>query len=158
MPSKLQSVLLAGLAAGVLTSVVSMIPVVGGCIACLLYAGAGVLAVWHYTSTNELTLTGGQGAGVGAMAGLASAIVGTILSQLAIALGLMPSFKEMMAKGMENMDPAQAEQMEGLFGSPAFFAGIIVVGIIIAAILGTVGGAIGASLFKSGPVTSDEGF
>ncbi len=144
--------LLGGLAVGVITSLLASIPYVGSCFACLAYAGAGLLAVWHYTSTYTLTITGGQGAVMGAGAGVVAALVGTLIGQLASFFGLTPSFREAMTNAFENsaLDPEQAEQMQELFTSPFMLIGIVAVSLVISAILGAVGGTIGSSIFKKG--------
>lgn len=152
MPSKTQSILLAGVAIGVAAALFAIIPVAGGCLACIAYLGGGVLAVWHYTNTHQLTLSGGQGAGLGALAAVTAGIVATLLGYLFSAIGLTPSFQEMMQQQFAagNMDPAQRDQILALFESPLVIAGMILLGLIINAIIGAIGGAIGASLFKKG--------
>jgi hypothetical protein len=152
MPSKTQSVLLAGIAAGVITSLFTFIPLVGGCLGCLMYMAAGVLAVWHYTSTHEVTIPGGQGAGMGALAGLLSGAAASGLQQLFIATGIQPDMAEQVRQQMESSGAQndQQGQMLEMFSSPEFLVIMIAVGLLLAAILGAVGGAVGASLFKKG--------
>lgn len=152
MPSKMQSVLLAGVAVGVAAALFSIIPVAGSCLACLAYLGGGLLAVWHYTNTHRLTLTGGQGAGLGALAGGVAGVVAGLLTYLFSVIGLTPTFQEMMRQQLESsgMDPAQRDQMLAIFESPLVIAGMMLLGLLIDAIIGAIGGAIGASLFKKG--------
>ena len=152
MPSKTQSIVLGGLAIGVANVMLGLIPIAGGCLVCLAYIGAGLLATWHYTTVNELTITGGQGAGVGALAGIVAVVIGTIISLILSKLGITPDTMEAMRKGFEQsgMDPSQQEQLIELFSSPLAYAGLIFLGIIIGSLLGAAGGAIGASMFKKG--------
>lgn len=152
MPSKIQSILLAGAAIGVLAALFSLIPMAGSCLACIAYLAAGVVAVWHYTSTHQLTITGGQGAGLGALAAVMAGIVAAVLSYVFSAIGLMPNMQEMMRAQFESsgMDPDQIEQMIAIFESPLVIAGLYLVGLAVNAIVGAVGGAVGASIFKKG--------
>lgn len=158
MPSKTQSILLAGVAVGIAAALFSLIPVAGSCLACIAYICAGLLAVWHYTSTHQLTLTGGQGAGLGALAGIAAMIVASALGFLFSAIGLTPGWQELMMQQLEasGMDPAQQEEMAELFSSPLVWIGMFLLGLIIYAIVGAIGGAIGASIFKKGRDTFGE--
>jgi len=157
MPSKTSSIFLGGLAIGVAAIVLGLIPIVGGCLACIAYLGAGMLAVWHYTSMNELTLTGGQGAGMGALAGTVASVVGTIIQQVLSRIGLLPDWQDAMIEGLEQsgMDSGQVDQWIETLTSPLALVGLTVVGILFAAILGAIGGAIGASMFKKGGEITD---
>ena len=152
MPSKTQSILLGGGAIGVAAALLSLIPAAGGCLACLAVIGAGVLAVWHYTDTYNLTITGGQGAGMGALAGVVALVVAGLIGFLFQAIGLTPGFTEAFQEGFRqgNADPEQAEQILELITGPVGIITFIVVGLILYAILGMIGGVIGASIFKKG--------
>lgn len=156
MPAKTQSVLLAGLAMGLAAAVVSLLPAVGGCIACFLYFGAGLMAVWHYANTHGVTISGREGAGMGALAGIIAGTVAGLISLVLMAADLQPTFREAMEQQMEasGMDPAQMEQLEAMFESPLFILAVVVIGLTIDAIVGAIGGAVGASTFKKGPVES----
>lgn len=152
MPSKTQSILLGGAIVGVLVALLSQIPVVGGCIACLGYAAAGVVGVWHYTNTNELTIASGNGAGMGALAGVVAALIASLIGYVLMTMGLIPDMQQVLEQMSESgqMPDEQLEMMEGIFNSPLFFGGMIVLSTILGAILGAIGGAIGASMFKKG--------
>lgn len=152
MPSKSQSILLAGAAIGVAATILALIPVIGSCLACITYIGGGVLAVWHYTDRHQLTLSGAQGAGMGALAGIVAMAVAGILQFLFMSMGLTPPFREVIADQLDTsgMDPAQADQILAMASSPLFIVGVVLVALVVYAILGAIGGAIGASLFKKG--------
>jgi hypothetical protein len=158
MPSKTQSILLAGVAIGVAAALFSLIPMAGSCLACIAYLCAGLLAVWHYTNTHQVTITGGQGAGIGALAGIVAMIVASILGYLFMAIGLAPNWQDMMMQQLEasGMDPEQQEQMAEFFSSPLVWVGFILLGLVLYAIIGAIGGAIGASVFKKGRDTFGE--
>lgn len=162
MPSKLQSILLAGVAVGVASSLFNLIPVAGSCFACLAYLAAGVLAVWHYTNNHRLTISGGQGAGLGALAGIAAMVVATGLSYLFSVIGLTLGWREQMLQQFEasDMDPAMQDQIMGYFESPFIWVAMILMGVVIYGIIGAIGGAIGASIFKKGqdPYAEEAGF
>ncbi len=152
MPEKGQSILLGGAAVGIAAAIVNLIPTVGGCISCLLYIAAGIVAVWHYTDRHQLTITGGQGAGIGALAGIVAGVAAGVLGYVFQLIGIAPDWRTAMEQGFDQsgMDPAQMEQMLEWMSSPLFMIGIILVSLIVAAILGAIGGAIGSSLFKRG--------
>jgi len=152
MPSKSQSILLAGVAIGVAATLLSLIPGIGGCLACLTYIGAGILAVWHYTDRYRLTLQGGQGAGMGALAGIVAMATASILSFLLMTTGLTPPWRQVIADQLNTsgMDSAQAEQIMEMMSSPLFIVGVIMVALVVYVLLGAIGGVIGASVFKRG--------
>ncbi len=152
MPDKSQSILLAGAAVGVAATLVSLVPVVGGCVACLIYIGAGVMAVWHYTDRHQLTIGGGQGAGLGALAALVAMVVSGLLSFLFTTIGLTPPLRQVISEQLSTsgLDPAQADQFMEMASSPLFIVGVILFVAVIYALLGALGGAIGASAFKPG--------
>lgn len=152
MPSKTQSIILGGAIVGVLSPLIGLVPVVGGCISCFGYAIAGVVAVWHYTSTHELTIAGGSGAGMGALAGIVTALVGGLVSYVLIALDIAPGMEQVMEGLAESgaMDDDQLDEIAEFIFSPVAYLAFMGVGAIFGAILGAVGGAIGASVFKKG--------
>ncbi len=155
MPSKVQSILLGGVSMGVAVAIFNFIPVVGGVLCCVAVIGAGVLAVWHYTNTYHLTITGGAGAGMGVLAAIVAAVVSSLLNALFTLVGLAPGWGEMREQMMEGMqrgagDPEQMETFRQLFESVWFVPGIILCSIVIYALLGAIGGAIGAASFKQG--------
>ncbi len=153
MSGKTQSILFAGAVFGTATAVVALIPV-GGCLCCLTYIGAGVLAIWHYTNTTEGTsLTSGEGAGSGALAGVVAAIVASILGLLFMSAGIGPDVETAMEEAMNQLydsgqfDEEQLESIEELSDSPLLFVGSTFFSMIVAALLGAIGGALGVSWF-----------
>lgn len=152
MPTKSQSIFLAGAAIGVAAAILGLIPAIGSCLACIAYIGSGALAVWHYTDRHQLTLQGSQGAGMGALAGMVAMAIASILSYLFMAIGLTPPLRQLIEEQLDSsgMDPAQAEQIMEMTTSPLFIIGVFLVALVIYAILGAIGGAIGATVFKKG--------
>lgn len=152
MPNKSQSILLAGAAIGVAAPILALIPAVGSCFSCIAYVCAGLLAVWHYTDRHNLTLKGGEGAGLGALAGIVAMAVASLLSFLFTAIGLTPPIRQVIEDQLDasGVDPAQAEQIMEMASSPLFIVAFFIVALIIYAILGAIGGVIGANVFKKG--------
>lgn len=168
MPSKVTSIVLGGAAFGIFATVMSVIAASGdpsgplgmiaGCVSCLGYAGAGLLAVWHYTSTHQLTLPVGQGVGMGAATGALAAVVALLLTIVLRAVGVLPTVEDiimqMEASGaFDQMGQAQLEQTQQFMemsNGPIGWA----IGLVLGAVLGLVGGAIGAAVFKKGDGTS----
>lgn len=161
MSDKIQSVLIGGIAAGVLAVLLSLPQnQCLGCLVCLCYVGSGLLAVWHYTNTNSLTIKGGEGAGIGAMAGVVCGVVGGVLGLIFRAIGLLPGVEEIIEQiqqggQFDQLDPDTADMIYRWIEISAGVGGIVI-GIVFAVILGVVGGAIGASIFKKGSATPGE--
>ncbi len=171
MPSKTQSILIGGLVAAVTGTILQVAghvsglsdpldpqPVLGiifGLLGCMIMLTSGLVAVWHYATENELTLTGGQGVGIGALSGIVYAVVGLALGWLLILMGILPSPQDTldMMRDAGTFDTPGAEQAESItrmmvtWGGPVF---AIVGGIL----MGLIGGAIGAALFKRGEESS----
>ena len=160
MSDKTQSILIGGLAGGVLAMIFSIPQNCLGCVACLCYVGSGLIAVWHYTKTSSLTIKGGEGAGLGAMAGVVSGVVAGILSLIFRAIGLLPGVDDIIeqieeAGQLDQLDPETADMIYSFIEISAGIGGIVI-GVIFAVILGVIGGAIGASVFKKGSATPGE--
>lgn len=152
MPNKTQSILLVGVIAGLVGVLASFIPAAGDFIACLAYIGAGMLVVWHYVDNNKVTLTGGQGIGLGVLTCIAAYITGLILDVLLRALAIKPSWQEEMRRGMEQggADMAQLGGFGEFMTSPGFVVVMMGIGLIFSVIAGVIGGVIGSKLFKRG--------
>ena len=143
---------LVGAAGAVLLSLMRLVPCIG-CIASILglalYVGAGVLAAYWLTPPR----TTGDGAGAGAIAGVITALAGGVVSIIvgAIQFTLMGG----QAAVMRDIPPESLRQLEQAGIDPSLFVslgGIIgieatccVAGLVIAAVLGAIGGMIMAS-------------
>ena len=143
---------LVGAAAAVLLSLMRIVPCIG-CIASILglaaYVGAGVLAAYWLTPPR----TTGDGAGAGAIAGVITALAGGVVSIIvgAIQFTLMGGPSAVM----RDIPPESLRQLEQAGIDPSLFVslgGIIgieatccVAGLVIAAVLGAIGGMIMAS-------------
>ncbi len=126
-----------GLAMGVLSSV----PIVNlaNCILCLWVWAGGVLAVYMYARMENTTLTSGQGAIIGAVAGLAGAIVATILGLLfgTAALAAMSALNQ---SGVGDITSGLASQ--GIGSAMGFL-----IQIVIFPGFGALAGLVGVELF-----------
>ena len=150
MPSKTQSILLGGLVAGLLsTSYLGLINV--ACCAGVIIGA--VVAVWHYTNTYGLTIPGGRGAAMGALAGVLGAVIGGLLEYIVGLVGI-PTLQEIFQGLFEGfMTEEQLEQMEArqeLANNPVALLISIAISALIYAIFGAIGGVIGAAVFKKG--------
>lgn len=155
MPSKTQSILIGGVSMAVAAALLGLVPVVGGCLTCVAVLGAGLVAVWHYTETYNLTITGGTGAGMGLAAAVVLGLVDLLIGFVLAAVGLQPGFgegRQAALQGLQNsgLEPEQLEQARQIVESPLFVPGIIACTLLVYALLGAIGGAIGAASFKKG--------
>lgn len=152
-PSMLKPTLIGGLACGVVAGLVKGIPIVS-CACCLLIIGAGFLAAYLYS--NECKRAGaGFSAGNGAMVGLVAGLFYAVGSTVAGAVWgtLNEEEVDMIIEQMEQSGaPAEAIDMIVRFLELISSGiGILVVfcfTLLFAAIFSTIGGLIGASVFK----------
>jgi hypothetical protein len=162
MPSKTQSILLGAAVAAVLTIANLFLATGGGqtgqylagLVCCLsAVAGAGV-AVWHYTSTHNLTISAGTGAGLGALACAGGYLIAYVVGEGLQAVGVLPSDAEVVERARQQlldqgMDPAQVEQAMQFSELTTGVLGAVI-NVVVLAILGAVIGAIAAAVFKKG--------
>lgn len=135
--------------AGILsTSVLGMINL----LCCAGVIIGAMVGVWHYTEENRLTIPSNQGALIGALSGVLGAVIAGLLNQLLIAIGLdfATAFQESMLQRF-GMSAEQLEQMQQAQEGGAIW---VIVGtlfnVVLFAIFGALGGAIGASVFQKG--------
>lgn len=153
MPNKTESILLVGVIAGLVGLLASFIPAAGGFVACLSYIGAGMLVVWHYADKHGVTLTGGQGVGLGVLTCIAASATSILLEILLSALGIRPTSweeaRQEMHRGMQEggTDMSQLGAFGDIMTSPVFLIGI---GLAFSVLSGVIGGVIGSKLFKRG--------
>ncbi|MDA0875553.1 MAG: DUF4199 family protein, partial [Bacteroidetes bacterium] len=153
MPDTKQSLILGALVSGILsTSYLSLINV----LCCMGVIAGALVAVWHYTETNELTISTGKGAGMGAMAAIGGAIIAMVLNLVLIQMGIrhdLAMVEFMMNRLGDSMPPEQLESMEAQLEAPFEIGPYLLNGVLgtgISAIFGAIGGSIGAKVFKKG--------
>jgi large-conductance mechanosensitive channel len=148
MNNKLKPALIGGVVVGVL----SIIPFVNWLnVCCCLWAIlGGFLASYLYVKGSPTAASTGDGAIVGALAGVGGAaitiVIGIPVSILtnAFVMGIILSF-------VENMDPRQAEMMRAQMLSGQTVVGAIINAIILAVFLvifSTLGGLVGIPIFE----------
>lgn len=150
MTTRQQSILIGAVVTGVLSSsYLSFINVV----CCLGVVLGSMVAVQQFTSRSGTSMEVGDGAVLGALSGVAGAILGSVFDRLLRPLGLdsttiSQDMMEQMMQGQQGMSPDMMEQLQG-GGSGGMMASVLglLFGMVVYAIFGAVGGAIGAAVF-----------
>lgn len=149
--SYLKPALLGGVVAGVL----SWIPGVNllNCLCCMWIIVGGVLAAYFLGEQTQRQFTTGDGAIVGLLSGVFAGLVGGLINMVTFPFlgmkGMAEAFERLRQVGQ--MPPeAQAIIEKLLAGGGAIFVTLLVfmlLGIIIDALFGTIGGLIGSMMF-----------
>ncbi|MDA1029497.1 MAG: hypothetical protein O3B41_10670 [Bacteroidetes bacterium] len=151
MPDTKQSIILGGLVAGLLST--SYLGIITCCLGVVVGA---VVAVWHYTDTNELTVPTGHGAKIGAFAALIGLLIATVLNFILMQAGINHEtawVEFMISKFGDQMPPEQLEAMEAAMTKEKTFVDYaqgIGISSIVSGLFGAIGGAIAAKMFKKG--------
>ena len=144
---------------GVLLGVLSVIPFVSAAnICCCLWAIlGGMLATYLYVKNSPTPVSAGDGAILGALAGVVGAVIYVIIG-IPIAYAMGPTMRNMMVSLIERMDPQQADLMRRqLEASGDAIAPLIIQGLVVAVLLflfSVIGGLLGVPIFekrKGGP-------
>lgn len=119
------------------------------CLGLFAYIGAGVLAAFWMPPPRQAGPAAGQGAMAGAVSGVIGGIVYTIVSTIQLALTDTAAL-------LAQLPPETLQQFEDAGLDPSLFvgpnvgllcgAGCCLIGVILAAILGAIGGAVFAGL------------
>ena len=145
MNNKIKPALLGGLIVGILSGVLSIVPIANYC-CCLWSIGGGVLAAFIYIKGSSVPVKIGDGALVGGLAGVVGGILYLIINvPLTLLIG-------MAALG------AQLRQTGLNIPVPPFVLVIIssIITAVILAVLAALGGIIGVAIFekrKDGAIT-----
>jgi len=157
MSSKLLPALLAGLVLGVLSS----LPIVsaGNCCCGLWFVTAGVLAAWLMQQNQPFPIALGDGALVGLLTGVVGTAVWAVLyfPLLAITGVWQRQFAERLLDSARDLPPNFREILESSRGAGGMFIGLIVGGLfmlVVGVAFSTLGGLLGALLFKKGDTPS----
>lgn len=149
-PSMLRPALLGGAVAGILSGIPFL-----NCLCCFWIIGGAMLAAYLLAKESAVSLTAGDGAVVGALAGLSAAVVDSLISLPLRGLNLavmrrmidrLSEFADEMPSGWESW----IDRSAGGFSVTMFFLGLFLSAVIFAAV-GALGGVIGASLFGRKP-------
>ena len=140
-----------------ITAAASSIPYLGACLSCLVALGAGIAVVWYHDQNVSAVVSGGTGAGLGAGAAAVAALVSGLIGGVLSFVGLRPGWSQAGERAVERMreqgsPEQQVEMVRQMFESPFLPVAIVGCSLILYAILGAAGGAIGVALFGS-----DEG-
>lgn len=146
--------------AGLFTGVLSGIPGINlaNCLCCLWVLLGGLLAGYLYQKESTVKLEIGDGFAVGALSGVAGAIISAPLSLAfasvtkRMAMDILREFMEMQGEGFDFSQLEQEIRASATFG---FTVLNLVIKIIVFAIFGSIGGAIATLLFK--PSKSETG-
>ena len=138
---------------GVLLGLLSVIPFVNALnICCCLWAIlGGMLASYLYVKNSPTPATAGDGAILGAIAGLIGAAISLVLG-IPISYAMGPTMRNLMLSLLENVDRQQAELMRRqLEMTGDALAPLIINALILAVMLfffSVIGGLIGTALFE----------
>lgn len=121
---------------------------------CIGLWGGGMFAVYRYTTDTQSTITGGDGAQLGFMAGLIGAVIGLVLTFVLRLVGIRDDLViSNMMLNMQGMPPEALDQiaadMEKTVVEKTLTWGALI-GPLVSGAVGAIGGAIGAAVFKKG--------
>jgi hypothetical protein len=157
MPEK-PGKLLPALYGGVIMGVISGVPVLSivNCFCCAGIMLGGFMAVFFYKKElkeSSPPLTNGDGLGLGALAGLAGAVVTVVLTALfrfVFGMAMGGGMERLENMGLENQIPPEAMKMiRGLLSDQGIIGMTFVFHLVIDPLFGLIGGLIGYSVFKS---------
>lgn len=153
MPDKKQSILLGSAVGAVLsTSYLGMI----NCLCCAGIIAGAMVAVWHYTTNNELTISAGTGASMGAIVGIVAIVLAFFLNLILIKVGVRSDLviqNFILDQWGDSMPPEAYDQMVEQMNSEMTFMAYLKgqwIGFLVGPIFGALGGVIGAAMFKKG--------
>jgi hypothetical protein len=139
---------------GLFIGVLSALPLVstGNCCCCLWIVSGGAIAAYLQVQQQNRSLTGGEGAAVGALAGVIGAIVWLpIVILVAIVLGpIQEAVVEMILRDVRDLPPEVREALERM-GQPegaAAYVFLFFFQLFIGSIFASIGGVLGAMYFK----------
>ncbi len=153
MPDQKQSLILGSAIVAVLsTSYLGII----NCLCCAGVIAGAMVSVWHYTTNNELTISAGSGASMGAIVGLVGTLIAMILNLALVKMGVRSDLAVtnfIINQFGDSIPPDSLDQMIEQANSPVTIVSYIKsawVGLIVGPLFGAIGGIIGASVFKNG--------
>jgi hypothetical protein len=139
---------------GLFIGVLSALPIVGAanCCCCLWIVSGGALAAYLEAQQQNRTLTGGEGAAVGALAGVIGAFVWLpIVAMVAVVLGpFQAAILEEIVRNARDMPPEAREILENMGSSRGILSYILLFSfqLIIGSMFAAIGGLLGAIYFK----------
>jgi hypothetical protein len=163
MTPRQQSILTGAIVTGLLsTSYLSFV----NTICCLGVIVGGVVATQQFTSRTGQAIESGDGAVIGALAGVGGAVLGSVFDAMlrplsldsnSISQDMMEQFMQGM-EGQQGMSPEMMQQFQGGSGGIMMFLVGLGFSVVLYAIFGAIGGAIGSALFgEESPGAEPEG-
>ncbi|MBN2414987.1 DUF4199 domain-containing protein [bacterium] len=151
--------LIPALVGGGVMAILSTVPIIslGNCLCCLWILAGGALAAYMYSRElpGDVSISGGDGAVTGLLAGIFGALFASILGYLFMSMGdaeILNRVFENVLRDRSDLSPEVDELMrslrEGERLSPLYMVAGLFFSLIINAVFGTLGGLIGASMFK----------
>jgi hypothetical protein len=134
--------------------VLSALPIVGAanCCCCLWIVSGGALASYLEVQQKNRSLTSGEGAAIGALAGVIGAFVWLpIAIMISIVLGpFQQAFLEQIARNASDMPPEAREILENMGGGGGWAANLLMFFpmLVIGALFAALGGVLSAAYFK----------
>lgn len=162
MTGKSQSILLGGMIVGLLATLFGLVQfsvqsqVLGTVACCVIPTVGALMATWHYTSTNALTIRAGEGAMMGLSACVLGYVISVVLTVLISFTGLVPSpfdvdaVIEVTRNTMSESGSSEEEIDMAVEFIAQYFHFFTVIAVVMYALLGAVVGAIGANVYKHG--------
>ncbi len=139
---------------GLFIGVLSALPILGAanCCCCLWIVSGGALASFLERQQKDRTLTPGEGAAVGAFAGVIGALVWLIMTLMLQAV-LAPLQRELMDQFLRNPPDLPPETLEFLRqwtepGAPASYVFWFLLQLFVGSFMAALGGLLGAMYFK----------
>ena len=154
MNNKLKPALIGGVLLGLL-SAIPVVNLVNVC-CCLWALIGGLLASYLYIKNSPVPARAGDGAILGALAGLVGAVIVVIIG-IPISIIAGGITRELLIRLVENLNPGQAEAIRIQMEAGSTIPGAILNGIILAVLLvifSTIGGLLGVPIFekRKGPI------
>jgi len=154
MNNKLKPALIGGVLLGLL-SAIPVVNLVNVC-CCLWALIGGLLASYLYIKNSPVPASAGDGAILGALAGLVGAVIVVVIG-IPISIIAGGITRELLIRLIENVNPGQAEAIRIQMEASSTIPGAIVNGIILAVLLvifSTIGGLLGVPIFekRKGPI------
>ena len=145
------------LAGGAFIGVLSALPIVqaGNCCCCLWIVSGGLIAAWMMQQNHPRSITVGDGALGGFLAGVFGSIVWLIVSVpiQALTAGMQSRWVERLAERAQDLPDEVRKGLEAMQDTEMTVVGLIVqffFWLVLSMIFGTIGGMLGALFFKKG--------
>jgi hypothetical protein len=153
MTNKLKPAIIGGVVVGLL-SAIPFVNFVNVC-CCLWAILGGALATFLYIRSSQTPVQVGEGAMLGALAGVVGGLIYIVLG-IPLNILLSETMNRILISLVEGIDPAQADMMRPLMRADQSVLGAIVGGIVFAVLLivfSTIGGLLGVPIFEKRKVS-----